>query len=84
MAIGPGQRIRESLVTRILWWAGAIWIAIAIILMLVECVLILWVVSFEAFVYTISPLNVRNWICAILILLPGFLLIRLAAAVANR
>ena len=58
--------------------------AIGIILMLIECVLILWVVSFEAFVYTISPLNVRNWICAILILLPGFLLIRLAVAVANR
>jgi hypothetical protein len=51
--------------------------------MLVECVLVLWVVSFEAFVYTISPLHFRNWIGAILILLPGWLMI-LAVNVANR
>jgi hypothetical protein len=38
MSFGPAREIRESLVTTILWWAGAIWIAIAITLMLVECV----------------------------------------------
>lgn len=57
---------------------------LAFTLMLVECGLVWWVVSFEAFVYTISPLNFRNWICAILLLLPGWLLIKLAVTAANR
>jgi hypothetical protein len=68
---------RANVVRRTLWWAGTIWSAIAIILMLVECALVWWVVSFEAFVYTISPLNFRNWIFAVLVLLPGGLLIKL-------
>ena len=78
------QAIRESVVATLLWWGGTIWIVLAITLMLVECGLVWWVVSFQAFVYTISPLNVRNWLCAILILLPGWLLTRLAVTVANR
>jgi hypothetical protein len=57
---------------------------LAITLMLVECGLVWWVVSFEAFVYTISPLNFRNWIFTILVLLPGWSLIKLAVTVANR
>jgi hypothetical protein len=69
---------------RVLWWTGIIWIALAIVLILAECALIWWVVSFEAFTYTISPLNLRNWMFAILILLPGWLLTKLAASLANR
>jgi hypothetical protein len=84
MSFGPAREIRESHVATLLWWAGAIWIALAVTLKLVECGLVWWVVSFEAFVYTISPLNFRNWIWAILILLPGWLLIRFAVNVANR
>ena len=84
MTLGPAQAIRESLVAALLWWAGTIWIALAVSLMLVECGLVWWVVSFEAFVYTISPLHFTNWIVAVLVLLPGWLLIKLAVTVANR
>ncbi len=80
MTLGPA---RASVARRNLWWAGTIWIAVAIILMLVECALVWWVVSFKAFVYTISPLNFRNWIFAVLVLLPGWLLTKLAVTVAK-
>jgi hypothetical protein len=83
MRLGPARAIRESLVATLLWWAGTVWIALALTLMLIECGLVWWVVSFEAFVYTISPLNFRNWIVAILVLLPGWLLIKLAVTAAN-
>ena len=48
------QATRERVVARILWWAGTIWIGLAIILMLIECGLVWWVVSFD------SPIPFRH------------------------